>query len=449
VGLVEGSAPPATARIRQHRGLVRTFIVLGAVIGFFAVFAVWVSRQLLETETWTDTSSQMLENHDIQVALAGFMTDALYSSVDVQGQIEKALPPKAQPLAGPVAGGLRELVNRLALEALQRPQVQDLWEQANRLAQQTLVTIVKGGTSTVSTQNGTVTLNLSTIIDQVGQEVGVDVSGKVPPSVGSVTVLKSSQLSTAQDIMNALRPLAVALTLITLALFALAIYLAKGWRREALRGCGIAFIAVGLVILFARSLAGNYVVNGLESTASLKDAAHAAWTIGTSLLAAGATAVILYGIVIVLGAWLAGPGRLASWLRQELTPVLRDARLAYGALALILLLVFWWNPTPGTARLLPAALLIILAVIGMEALRRVAVRDFPDETMALAATRWNGRLDAVRARFGPSKASSAQSAASPQEDRISALERLARLHDSGALSDSEFEREKSSLTVAG
>jgi Short C-terminal domain len=446
---MEGSAPPATARIRRHRGLVRSLIVLGAVIGFFAVFAVWVSRQLLETDTWTSTSSQMLENHDIQVALAGFMTDALYSSVDVQGQLEKALPPKAAPLAGPAAGGLRELANRLALEALQRPQVQNLWMQANRLAQQTLLTIVKGGGSTVSTQNGTVTLDLSTIIDQVGQEVGVDVSGKVPPGVGSVTVLKSSQLSTAQTIINALRPLALVLTLVTLGLFGLAIYLAGGWRREALRSCGIAFIAVGIVILFARSLAGNYVVDALESTQSLKDAAHAAWNIGTGLLAAGATAVILYGIVIVLGAWLAGPGRAAQWLRRELTPVLRDARLAYGALAFILLLVFWWNPTPGTARLLPSLLLIILAVAGTEALRRIAVRDFPDETMARASERWNGRWDAVRARFGSSKASSRQPEAAPQEDRISALERLARLHDSGALTDAEFEREKTSLQATG
>jgi hypothetical protein len=447
VGRVEGSAPPATARIRRHRGLVRTFIVLGAIIGFFAVFAVWVSRQLLETDTWTNTSQQMLENHDIQVALAGFLTDAVYSSVNVQGELEKALPPRAQPLAGPAAGGIRELVNKLALEALQRPRVQQLWVDANRLAQQTLLTIVKGGTSTVSTQNGTVTLNLSTVIDEVGSTAGIDVSGKVPPTVGNITVLKSSQLSTAQDIVNALRPLALALTLVTLALFALAIYLARGWRREALRSVGIAFIVVGLVVLFARTLAGNYVVNGLVSTESLKAAAHAAWSIGTSLLAAGGSAVIGYGIVIVLGAWLAGPGRLARWLRRELTPVLRDARLAYPALAFILLLVFWWNPTPGTARFLPSLVLIVLAAVGLEALRRVAIRDFPDETMATASGRWNERLDAIRGRFGRTQGVS--QVPPPQEDRISALERLARLHDSGALTDAEFEREKASLQATG
>jgi hypothetical protein len=449
VGLVEGSAPTATAQIRKHRVLVRVLVALGAVIGILAVFSVWVSRQLLETDTWTTTSSQMLENHDIQVALAGFMTDALYSNVDVQGEIAGALPPRAQPLAGPLSGGLRELVNRLALEALQSPQIQQLWENANRTAQQTLLAIVKGGTSTVSTQGGTVTLNVSTIIEQVGERAGIDVAGKIPPDAGNITVLKSSQLSTAQDIVNALRPLALVLTLVTLALFGVAIYLASGWRRQALRGVGIAFIVVGLLVLFARTLAGNYVVNALESTESLKDAAHAAFTIGTGLLAAGATAVIMYGIVIILGAWLAGPGRLATWTRRELTPVLRDARLAYGVLAILLVIVFWWNPTPGTARLLPSLVLIVLAAVGMEALRRVAVRDFPDETMATASERWNGRLDSVKGRFGRSDAGARSGSEPPEEDRISALERLARLHDAGALTDAEFEREKASVQAVG
>jgi len=57
-------------------------MVLASLIGFFAVFSVWVSRQLLETDTWTNTSTRPLENHDIRVAVGGFITDSLYRSVD-------------------------------------------------------------------------------------------------------------------------------------------------------------------------------------------------------------------------------------------------------------------------------------------------------------------------------------------------------------------------------
>ena len=427
---------------RPRRGIVVGIMVLASLLGFFAVFAIWVSRQLLETDTWTSTSSQLLENHDIQVAVAGFLTTSLYNSVDVQAELEKALPPRAAPLAGPAAGALRELANRLALEALQRPQVQELWKNANRVAQQTLVAIVKGGNGTLSTANGQVTLDLSSIVDQVGSDLGVNVAGKVPPDVGKITILKSDQLGTAQDVVNALRPLALGLTLASLALFGFAIYLARGWRREAVRASGFAFIAVGIAALALRALAGHYVVNALASTESVRPAAQAAWDIGTSLLKASAGAVVLYGVVIVIGAWLAGPGRLAVPLRRELAPALRDPRIAYPVLAVVLLLVFWWNPTPGTSRVVPSLALVALAAVGLEALRRVAIADFPAETMEVASQRWRTRIDAMSARLGRRGSRPAPTSGGGGEERIAALERLARLRENGALTEAEFEREK-------
>lgn len=67
-------------------------------------------------------------------------------------------------------------------------------------------------------------------------------------------------------------------------MFALAIYLAEGWRREALRSVRFAFIAIGILVLVARALAGSALVNHLASTEAVKPAASATWGIGTSLL---------------------------------------------------------------------------------------------------------------------------------------------------------------------
>ena len=50
---------------------------------------------------------------------------------------------------------------------------------------------------------------------------------------------------------------AVLLVILALGLFALAVYLARGWRREALRACGIGFVVAGAGALIARSLAGG------------------------------------------------------------------------------------------------------------------------------------------------------------------------------------------------
>ena len=99
-------------------------IVVATVIGFFAVFAVWAKRQVLETTTWTKTSTELLADEHVQTALSTFLVDQLYANVDVEARIRHRLPPQAAALAGPAAGGLREVADQAALRALQTPRVQ-------------------------------------------------------------------------------------------------------------------------------------------------------------------------------------------------------------------------------------------------------------------------------------------------------------------------------------
>src|SRR3954463_372904 len=122
----------------MRRGAV-VLIVLATLVGFVSVFAVWAKRQLLETSTYTETSTKLLEDEDIRTAVAGFLVDELYANVDVQAQLAKRLPPQLKPLAGPAAGGLRQLADRAAVTALERPRVQQAWAKANENAHATLL----------------------------------------------------------------------------------------------------------------------------------------------------------------------------------------------------------------------------------------------------------------------------------------------------------------------
>jgi hypothetical protein len=169
-----------------------------------------------------------------------------------------------------------------------------------------------------------------------------------------------------------------------------------------------------------RKLAGEAVVDELATTASVRPAVESAWSIGTSLLVGVATAAIAYGLIAVAGAWLAGPTRLAVQARGRAAPYLRDARVAYGALAAVLLLVLLWGPTEGTRRLLPALLLLLLVLAGFEVLRRQALREPASAGFAPAG----GEGHAAR------------------EDSLAQLERLAALHRSGQLDDEEFNAAK-------
>src|SRR3989442_3950770 len=93
------------------RRTVTAILVIATLVGFVSVFAVWAKRQLLETSTYTETSTKLLENEDIRTAVAGFLVGQLYANVDVQADLAKRLPPQLKPLSGPAPGALPQLAD--------------------------------------------------------------------------------------------------------------------------------------------------------------------------------------------------------------------------------------------------------------------------------------------------------------------------------------------------
>jgi hypothetical protein len=164
----------------RRRWLALTLVVLASVVAFVAIFSVWINRQALNTDNWTATSSRLLQQPVIRARVAGFLIDQLYANVDVQGEIRSALPPRFQALAGPAAGGLRNLAEQGTRELLARPRAQLAWENANRQAHKLLVKVLEGGGSTVSTNNGKVVLDLKELLNQTEARVGVG-RGRAPP----------------------------------------------------------------------------------------------------------------------------------------------------------------------------------------------------------------------------------------------------------------------------
>ena len=80
--------------------------------------------------------------------------------------------PRPQPLAGPVASGVQQLATSITQEALQRPRVQALWEDANRAAHERLIALLDDEGEFVSTTGGEVTLDLSALVTEVAAAVG-------------------------------------------------------------------------------------------------------------------------------------------------------------------------------------------------------------------------------------------------------------------------------------
>lgn len=445
----ETAAPNETAASRR-RALPIVLIILATLVGITSVLALWVKRQALETSTWVDTSTELLEDQPIRDAISDFLVTTLYDNVDVQGEIAKALPPEAQILAAPVAGGLRQVATEAAQEALQQSNVQALWEDANRKAHERLLLLLEDKGEYLSTTDGTVSLDLTALVSDVASKAGIggDVASKLPEGAASIEILQSDELAAAQTGVKLLRTLAWVLTALTLLLYALAIYLARGRRRETLRSVGFSFIVVGAVAMIARSAGGGAIVGALSSSATTETPILDAWVIGTSLLQTTAESIVAYGVAIVIAAWLAGPTSIATSIRHAVTPYLRQPKYAYAGLAVLVVVLFWWNPVVATSRLVPSLLLIVLLAIGVEALRRQVIRDFPDHVQtgspegvahSIADRMRESRERRVAGRAAPTEAlPGALSGAS----RLGELERLAKLGEQGVLTPDEVAAEK-------
>ena len=165
------------------------------------------------------------------------------------------------------------------------------------------------------------------------------------------------------------------LLVLVLALYALAIFLARGARREMLRNVGCAFVLVGLAILIVRRFAGNYAVDALTQPAS-QGSGERVWLISTSILAQIGWAAIFYGVVMALGAVLAGPHAWAIAVRRTIAPVLNERPgIAWAAVAVVYLLLIAWGPTHALRTLWGIALLAALIAGGVLALRHQTLRE--------------------------------------------------------------------------
>ena len=358
--------------------MVVALLIAATLLTVVAIFSIWINRQALNTDNWVNTSAKLLQNKDIQGQLAIYMSDQLFENVNVEEELQKALPPKLAPLAGPASGALEQLGPQAAEKALERPKVQELWESANRAAHEELLKVIDGGGPAVSTSGGEVTLNLGTLLGQVGEKLGVGgkIAEKVPPEAGQITVLKSNDLSTAQNAAQLIRRLPVVLTLLVILLYGLAIYLAGPRRREALRSVGICFLLAGVLTLILRGFVGNEVVDALAKSESVKPATEAVWSIGTSLLVTVATAAITIGILLVIAAWVVGPSRFAVRFRREAAPHVEENRAAaYAVAGLVFLALIAWAPIPAFGTALGIILFAVLFALGTEVLRRQILRE--------------------------------------------------------------------------
>jgi hypothetical protein len=178
-----------------------------------------------------------------------------------------------------------------------------------------------------------------------------------------------------------------------------------------------------------------------------------------------ATTVIVIGVLFGVAGWRASPTGSARSSRRVLAPVLREhAAYVYAALAVLVGIYFLSAPTQNLRSFLTTLLIAAGAAFGIRELGKQAGEEFPDAAYGDVFGRTRDRVvDAVKdanigeraAKLrlpemrkpagGEAEAPTATLPADEEETRLARLERLAKLHEQGVLTDEELAAEKARI----
>lgn len=392
-----GATRPANRGWRR-RWLSITCAVLAAVLLPLAVLTVWARNTMLDTDQYVETVAPLAENADVQEAVSFRVTEAVAEAVDFRGIAEDALAeigPRAEILAGPIESGAKNLINQIVGGLVSSEQFARLWEDANRVGHENLVLVLTGeGNESVETSDGRVVLKLGPLAEQVvgrlDEILGTELADSIPAERLSAefVLVESDDLDNIQGLVRLFDNLTWFTAVFALVFLAGTVVFAED-RRLGVRRLGIALVVPMVIALLAYAWVRSRYLGALPEDVHNPDAAAAIFDIVTRFVHRALRALLVLGVLALLGAWVVGPSSLAARVRSWWDALVGRAgeagegrevgavpiwvaaheRTLMIAVAVLggLALVLWTRPTG-----MVVLVLVILVLVAMGAIRLVA-----------------------------------------------------------------------------
>lgn len=338
--------------VRKGRSVVAGMLAVIAVVGVLAsVIAVWAQNVLFDSDSVVSAVNSALDEPEVTDALAAYVTDQIFTLVDVDQFVTSSLPDQLKPLEAAIVGGARTLVHDRVEVVLTNDTTRQVIDQVVIRSHAALMKLLEGDglASGITVVDGKVVVNTLPLIsrgllavqerglftrfdvpvftadqdpaDQIAQLEAM--TGRdLPDDAGQLVVYESqavaqgqATLANAQRAVVILKRSVVAILVLTVVSIVGAIAVAQRRRRMAI-GLGLA----GVAMLFVARAVINRVVEKAP-TLAIQPGARAAIGSTVRSLAAGlftlVQVTILVGVVLVLVAWLTGASSSATALRNR------------------------------------------------------------------------------------------------------------------------------------
>lgn len=327
---------PLAPRTRSARSWWRSllavlFIAVACVLAPLSVTSVWARSEVTDTDRYVATVAPLAHDPAIQEAITTNLTNIVFQYVDIQGIAQQSLSAIAQrdivppavaaqlpALAVPLANGVRSFTSDRIGQVVASGTFATAWDQANRTAHEQLVNALTGQGGAVSVQNNAVRVDLAAFLTVVKERLvanGFTLAERIPTVNATFTVFESADVGKVQRLFNLLNTVGYWLPLILVALAALGIYLAPN-HRLAFIGTGLGVAAAMAVTALALQLARAKYLNGVPPAVLPPDAAAVLFDTFVRYLREAVRALALTGLIVAVGAFLAGPSATGVTVRR-------------------------------------------------------------------------------------------------------------------------------------
>jgi hypothetical protein len=294
------------------------------------VVAVWTHNQVADSDRFVATMSPVILDPAVQSALTDRISSEVLGYIDVEklandvvdSLAAQGLRPQLvdglRDLTGPLADGVAGLVHDRVGELVASPEFTSEWNRAIQVAHQQANDVLSGQAAAIAIEGDMAVLQLGGFIDAAKQrlvESGFAAAGRIPEVNPTIDLFPASTLVRAQSAYRGLDAVATWLPWITLLLLTAGVYLARH-RRRAVLGVGLG-VVVGMLVLAAALMVGRVVVVGAMPEQGVA-AAAASYDILVRFLYAALRTLAMLGLVVALGAYLAGPSAGAVQIRSAL-----------------------------------------------------------------------------------------------------------------------------------
>jgi hypothetical protein len=322
------AAAPVTTKVRRghlpRRISAWVLVVLASILIPVSVISVWAIRTVTDTDQYVATLAPLARNPVIIDHLAEKATDALFSTGVVKDKVTDALPAKAKPFVTPIVSGVHTYVEGLAVKVFLSPQFGKLWDTLNRHSHDAAINVLTGKQTPRQkklAKGAAIALNLRPELNKLisaANSHGVTIFNPVQTISNqslTFTVVTQQQVSKFSGAFNLIVKLKWIVPIIALVLAILSVVIAIEHRKTLLRlAIGVALFT--LVILAGLSLGRITFLNHAGGSGFNTNAAGAVWDTLLRYLKTDLRWTLLVVVLVAFGAWVAGPGRYAVWIRS-------------------------------------------------------------------------------------------------------------------------------------